>query len=100
MSVKLFSRDRVLVYTSRVRRVASNFREDSVRFSVFLLRLMDFSGRPLFSELFGIESKMRLESESRRGDASGQVRGIRVAGRVIAHQRPVFHGSHPGSLVS
>lgn len=74
--------------------VASN----SVRFSVFAFNKR-LGPCPLFSELFGIESKMRLESESRRGDASGQVRGVRVAGRVVAHQRPVFHGSHPGSLV-
>lgn len=43
---------------------------------------------------------MRLESEPRRGYASGQVRRVRVAGRAVAHQRSVFDGSDPGRLVS
>jgi len=40
----------------------------------------------LILELFGIKSKMCLESKSRGGAASGQIRGIRVTGSVVAHR--------------
>lgn len=40
----------------------------------------------IVAELFGIQSKMRLESKSRRSNASGQVRGVRVTGCVVAHR--------------
>lgn len=41
---------------------------------------------PNIPELFGVESKMCLESKSRGSDASGQIRGIRLAGSVVAHR--------------
>lgn len=43
---------------------------------------------------------MRLESKSRGGDASGEIRGIRITWCAIAHRRSVFHGSDQRGLVS
>lgn len=62
---------------------------------------IDFNFNELFllSELFGVKSKMCLESKSRRSNASGEVWGVRIAGSPVAHRWSVLHGSDPRSLV-